>query len=259
MEGHYVTWPLYGLSYEMGLGVPNRMALNAGSTSFPVYGTETNFGGLVPQFLSSVNSYGDSTLAVPIASGPFSVSCWCMTNTTSSSSGGGGLRNIIGTENAAGGSNQFIIRYNPSTGHFECYVLGGGNSLVAGAGTVATFTAYQLLMTVSATTQTFYINGVSQGSIAPANTVASRVLSIGNDDGNDGRNRQWSGWISDVSIWLRELTATEAWQLYDPATRWNRYWVPSTRTYSFVTAAASAFNPAWARGSNQLLSGGFAS
>jgi hypothetical protein len=249
--GHLVTWPLYGPQAENGLGA------HIGVSGFPVNTGDPILGGSVEFY--QLTKFNDSAFAIPFGNAPFSVAAWCLTITTASSGGGGGLRYVISSETGAA-ANEFIIRYSPPSGHFEAYILGAGNSVVTSSVTLATYTAYHVLMTVNTTTQAFYVNGVSQGTVAPATTVASKAITIGNDTGTDAHNRQWNGWISDVTIWNRALSANEAWMLYDPRTRWDLYWQPTNRAYSFMSpAAAAAFKPAWARGSNQLLSGGFAS
>lgn len=227
-DGRLVTWPMYGPNAIHGLG--SAIGL---TNSDPVLGPDPLLGGLAWTFSPAVSRPALSSVPVPFAGGSFSVSAWCMTNTTSSSSGGGGLRDLVSTE--TGGSNEFVIRYSPTIGHFEAYVLGGGNSVVTSSVTLATFTPYHVLMTVDtvASVQAFYVNGVSQGTVAPATTVSSKTFNIGTDQGFDSGVRAWSGWISDVTVWGYALTARDAWSLYDPATRWDGYWTPGNRAYGF--------------------------
>jgi hypothetical protein len=74
----------------------------------------------------------------------------------------------------------------------------------------------------------FATNGIGNGT-------ANR---IGYDGG--GTNDQLAGSIASVAMWSREMTASEVWELYDPRTRWDLYWQPSNRAYSFMSVAAAA-------------------
>jgi hypothetical protein len=86
-----------------------------------------------------------------------------------------------------------------------------------------------------------YVNGVNVGTDTTTSSgFSTNVVTIGSDQGFDSRTRQFNGWISDVNCWNRALTAAEAWALYDPRSRWDLYWQPNTRAYSFMSAAAAA-------------------
>lgn len=62
------------------------------------------------------------------------------------------------------------------------------------------------------------------------------------------------GQVADVRLWRRALSDAELWALYDPATRWDLYWQPSTRAHAwYLPVAGGSFNPAWAAGSNVIL------
>jgi hypothetical protein len=49
----------------------------------------------------------------------------------------------------------------------------------------------------------------------------------------------WDGLIADVRIYKRALSDAEVWALYDPRSRWDLYWQPNTRAYSFMSAIAA--------------------
>lgn len=54
---------------------------------------------------------------------------------------------------------------------------------------------------------------------------------------------RYQGLFAHIGIWNRELTAAEVWQLYEPSARWDMLWVPSSRTFFDVAAAAAAQVP----------------
>jgi hypothetical protein len=101
---------------------------------------------------------------------------------------------------------------------------------------------YHLVATQSGIgTPAFYVNGVTASpsvTQAPSGTQsnAAGTVSIGNRTGGD---RGWDGLIAGFARWDRVLTAAEAWALYDPATRWDLYRVPTRRAYVFLSSAVA--------------------
>lgn len=91
-----------------------------------------------------------------------------------------------------------------------------------------------------------YVNGVSIGSGTAIGIWGSTALSgnlylgyrIG-EVGNIGLGLQ--GLMVSARWWNRVFTADQHWALYDPATRWDLYAVPSRRMFVNVSAA---FDPA---------------
>lgn len=59
-----------------------------------------------------------------------------------------------------------------------------------------------------------------------------------------GLNIYYRDFIAEPRIYNRALSATEVWQIYDPATRWDLYQMPSARMfYGTVAAAVSSRRP----------------
>lgn len=199
--------------------------------------------GLVGQHGSG--SYWTSPDVVPLNLGSFSLSLWCLTTTTSSSSGGGGLRYLVGTETAAGtdataGNGEMQVRYSPSSGKVQALLLQSGETNVVGATSLVAHVPYHLTVVfdANAATLTYYLNGKSDGSGGTSSrTAASKVITVGSDNGFNSRLRQWNGWIGGLVMWGRVITPEEAWALYDPQTRWDLYWTPSTKVYAFLGAS----------------------
>jgi hypothetical protein len=151
------------------------------------------------------------------------------------------------------GGTDFNIAAN-SGGSF--FTLGGG-SFVLGP---TPFVFYSMIATFASGHQDVFINGVNGFTAVGTNTSSPTygsgpILAAGESVATGRTN---SLLFFDGMIWNRVLSASERAML-DFQSPWDLYWQPSNRAYSFMSAAAAAFNPAWARGANQLLSGGFGS
>ena len=81
--------------------------------------------------------------------------------------------------------------------------------------------------------------------------VDGRVSLGGNDGGRPSYTRfgydsptgdQLTGTIHSIAMWSRAMSDIDIWALYDPATRWDLYWVPGRRV--FVDVGAAAFDAA---------------
>lgn len=115
------------------------------------------------------------------------------------------------------------------------------------------------LAVTGASGYSYYVNGraVQTGSVSATSGTAT-VVRIGRRQ----RAAQGSidGDIADVRIYAGSDTNVNAprnleWLMYDPATRWDLYWTPSTRVL-FDLPASPTFKAAWARYSNTLIAGG---
>lgn len=84
-----------------------------------------------------------------------------------------------------------------------------------------------------------YLNGVpiysdtSGGPVAASGTTGLMGYTL-----TGGGRLVWAA-ASDFKLWNREFSANEHWALYDPATRWDLYWVPGRRVFFDVAAAPS--------------------
>lgn len=87
--------------------------------------------------------------------------------------------------------------------------------------------------TYDGATMRVYLDGVQATSQARTGTLNSGSDPIG----LCGTNNNVQGWYADFRVWDRALSAAEVWALYDPATRWDLYWVPG-RTLYFDAGAA---------------------
>ena len=92
------------------------------------------------------------------------------------------------------------------------YIRGGGTTAVTTA--VSANTLYHAVATIKGTAGTIYLNGVqaATGSVdAIANTTG--VCEIGRY-GDFGGGFYFNGWLADLGLWNRALTAPEAAELY---------------------------------------------
>jgi hypothetical protein len=77
-----------------------------------------------------------------------------------------------------------------------------------------TSTWYHVAATITGSTITVYVNGVSVGSATNSGGVSTNPIGyIGRYNGNFGQ--YFSGAVDEVGIWSRALTAGEIWTLYN--------------------------------------------
>lgn len=186
---------------------------------------------------------------------PLTLDCWVVTQGAPTANAG--LFGLI--YNTAGGSPfaAYQISYDGSSN--ICF-----NTNVSGVftqkGTSSALTVGQLshvLVTVDAAgASAIYKNGVllsTSTGLGTINYSVTSFLSIGNYTGVS-RNSNISGLAG--RIWTRNMSAAEVWRLWDPATRWDLYQVPSTRVFFDIGSGGPTpvgassfilFRPPWTR------------
>lgn len=83
-----------------------------------------------------------------------------------------------------------------------------------------------------------YVDGVLDGTTGTSGSVNSTCdIEWGNYSSSGGTPNDIQ--VADCRFYGRPLAPAEIWTLYDPKTRWDLYWVPSTRTHFSLDAAAS--------------------
>ncbi len=104
-------------------------------------------------------------------------------------------------------------------------------------------------------------SGTSAG-VALATAFANPVMYVGGvsdltASGADGVNALWA----DFRVYNRAWTQNDVNYAHAPYSRWDYYRQSHNKPYEDIPIVipSTAFNPAWARGSNQLLSGGYGS
>lgn len=129
------------------------------------------------------------------------------------------------------------------------FYVGGTDVLEARVAIAATATnwiqnqwqCYTFTVDGVSTSVRLYQNGLEIGNNFPFTTAPSALVSgnfiLGNSQAGAGNN--FAGSLAHFAIYNRVLTPMEVWQAYDPATRWDLYWVPSSRTFFDVGAVAA--------------------
>lgn len=97
-----------------------------------------------------------------------------------------------------------------------------------------------LTVTDDGVTTSTYLNGLAAGTTG-GNVVLSGTLSVCGDQ----FGQMWDGLITDMRIYRRVLSPAHVWSLYDPATRWDLYWVPGRRLYVDLAAGGSVGSQVW--------------
>lgn len=143
-----------------------------------------------------------------------------------------------------GGGNMFSVDYNTlwrwrvlSDGTTD-FLDRGGTVRVIGSKVMTTYRWTHLAVTAGPAGIRVFMDGVLDNSTATAfgggGTASSAAIGAG--AGSGAGSDTWIGSFCDVRLWHRVLTDTEVWQLYDPATRWDLYWVPGRRVFFDVGA-----------------------
>jgi hypothetical protein len=89
----------------------------------------------------------------------------------------------------------------------------------------------------SVSLRSVYRNGAGKGT--DTTTISAVAASTNEDIAQNGGFDAIDGLIADIRIWNRALSDAEVWSLYDPQMRWDLYWQPNTRAYSFLQSAAA--------------------
>jgi len=195
------------------------LALDVAGSATP---TPSAFSG-IPDGLLSPASYATNA-------GGFTWSCWA--KPTSASPGS----NTAFFGSWAGGVGWMLF----CNGTSDIRVYGGGVQTTG----VSSFSDpnhwYHLLGRVdyNVTTLTLFIDGRSVASVGGANNNSNSGVKIEWGNYADTAGAGLGAHATDSRFYRRPLSDTEIWQLYDPATRWDLYWTPSTRTHFFLNAAA---------------------
>ena len=202
-----------GLSAVIGPGLPIRTSVQSnGSCQFRKTG------------LSGIGSTSD----------PFTMSVWVFSVPYPD-----GFHFVVGT-----GSAGVIVRGgNP----YYIQNADAGGSVVSSGLTFANDLWRLVTYTWDGTTSRIYHNGQQTNTSATSpNGGAVTVAGVWTNphDGFASQGTAPTGTrVADARFYARCLTATEVWQLYDPVTRWDLYWVPGRRVFFDVGASGVSLSP----------------
>lgn len=180
-------------------------------------------------------NFGDG-LTCSSAIAPFGLShsegsfcCWLRNTSTT------GTRSVFGFR--FDGNNE--IEFHDNGAEFKVRYRGNGTLDEVTRSPLASYTLAHVIFTWSKSADRiqFFFDGVSVGTASTLGTLtnAPTSLILGSTVGGES----WIGMMQDVLWYDRALNATEAWSLYDPATRWDLYWQPGRRVFFDVGAAAA--------------------
>lgn len=142
-----------------------------------------------------------------------------------------------GNEAAFDSSDAWVLNYGVFQG--IRWFLGGPNA-GAVSGTMLTNTTYHAVGTYDGAAVKLYVNGVLAASNAASGTInaaSGTNCYIGGEVASSGGGKL-IGWVDDVKIYNRALSATEVWRQYDPKTRWELRWRKSPTLFSFRQVTA---------------------
>lgn len=125
------------------------------------------------------------------------------------------------------------------------FTTGGQKDCTDTTTTPSTTESTFLVGTYDGTTMRLYVNGIQKATntVSEATVDVTQVLSIGGrSDNTAGSSSLWNGDLIEGLLSNRVWSAQEAWEYYDPDTRWDRYWVPSTRVFFTIPSAATQSN-----------------
>jgi hypothetical protein len=191
-----------------------------------------SIGGLcaAPQF-SGTNDGMSRTAPAGLQVPPFSIASWHYATAFDA-----GADNLL-WRNVGPGFVGWYYRTTNAVPQFGAFDGATGTVAAATASESTNKWNHMVGTTLNTTSRACYLNGANKGtdttSVNPS--VASPTEEIG---ANAGLN-VWRGLIADIRIWNRVLSDAEVWSLYDPQMRWDLYWQPNTRAYSFMSAIAA--------------------
>lgn len=202
--------------------------------------------GLMPFVNHFQNSYFTGTVPTQLSTlnPPLSYSMWIVTNSAKTDE-----RALVGGISGAYWRLSNTNRLN--------FLKSGVTDFGTGTTALTNAVPYHIGVTISAAGGiTFYLNGIADGtqSTSGATFTSGSDLTLGSNLGVE-RN---VALISDVRLANVEWSPAEMWALYHSETRWDLYWQPSTRVYTFQTSIASGVDdskPA-ARGFNRGMNRG---
>lgn len=215
-------WPVINNRMMLDFSGNQHNITFPGSTNDPAFSMIPEVG---PALLFDGN---DDYLAVPSLDAytfsSFTISCWYRSNQTSSTDD----QYIIVNENTV---NSDIVAFGPTDdgGHTDQLRLRMNGPVASQDLFYSTTDIVDMVLHHLAATWDQPSGAVRiyvDGKLETSDTYTSAAIQpnetfyIGDQPGN---TEQVNGWLSDLRIYNRALSANEIYQLYDPATRWELY------------------------------------
>lgn len=228
-RGLAAWWPALG---QIGVGTlldfgmrGNHGAFGA-STAAPSWLTDP----LVTAKLSFDGSNDEITLPTTFklnTAGAWAVSYWCYLTETAFA-GNSAFPVTMALPDVTG--QEFYVGFFNNAGQYDGLTL--GNSGTYGSLVLPTVSQFQntwahLIIshaggTFNATNAIGYMNGVPK-TLSAGGGTQNNALTQGWIGRYFGSNGFFKGYLSDVRVYDRPISAAEAWQMFDPQTRWELY------------------------------------
>lgn len=159
--------------------------------------------------LGGVNSYVVAS-SIPNLTGAFTVEAWATTPVVQDST-----YDAIVSKFSSGPYNGWFIRRNSNSSvvNITIYNNGSSTAYIAGPTIIANAWTYYAV-TFDGTSVKFYVNGVLIGS-AGSVIVGSATTNFAIGGNYGGSTENWNGYIDEVRIYNRALTATEIQDQYN--------------------------------------------
>lgn len=226
-------YPLLPLPYDLSPGGRGALTSTSGTVS---QGASGMIGGLTLEVAGAGAMYSDAT---PVAGRPCTIAAWAMTTSDSTT------QDIVSlTANpASGGAERIALQFGGNVAGDPVRALSQTNAGSAAA--AVTSRAYSIgvyhhccAVHAAQNSRAAYIDGGSKGTNTTNNVVTQPVtrVTVAACWLSSALAAQLSGHVAEVRLYSRALTDADVWELYDPATRWDLYWQPSTRSFFDVSA-----------------------
>jgi len=230
-QGLLGWWPLQGdlKDYTAGPNLPLTMNGLVSPVAFP---GSANIGLCAPSNGTTNFAVNNSVVGLGSLTQSLSMSFWVMQNTATID----GKVFCIGT--GSGGINLCTF-----SSHLAWQRGTDGGVVVEDASiSLPTYVAQFVVFTNDGTNRVLYRNGLSEATSTTSidSGTISRVGLYVNSHSGFPQGPAAGVFAFDLRFYNRCLSAQDVWIMYDPATRWDLYWVPSTKTFFDIGAAFNA-------------------
>ncbi|OFZ81886.1 MAG: hypothetical protein A2583_10685 [Bdellovibrionales bacterium RIFOXYD1_FULL_53_11] len=197
-------------TYGSAVQLNHTGALDPSNSSGPADDPDTAayFDGTVNGYVSNVGTVSDFSFVS--STGQFTVVAWARQYAYTH----GDYESII-CNTTAGAEKGVTVQYNYTTDTYYSFFANGTNNVTASApSAISDNNWHQIVAVGNGSTLTVYkdaVAGTPQALPAPAAGDATNLLTIG---ANNGGTYPFKGWLDEVAIFRRALTATEISALY---------------------------------------------
>ena len=244
-------WPIVGTNFRAGAGlVDGAVQAGLGSRGVPGHGLTATFDGSTTYANTAILPTGLS------GSQPWTLAIWIRHVLAPGVYPANDVRVVTFTEDGGHADATYdkaIEIRGGGVGTARVYAYDGGVERSVGTTNTLDNVPHRIIGTFDGATLRIYCDGRLENSQACSSTYAFASPQIVWSH-TAGGCQDFTGQLWDTRVYARCLSAAEVWADYDPATRWDLYWHPSTRAYAwYLPVAGGSFNPAWAAGSNQIV------